>query len=196
MPRPFAEIAIEMLVAVAHEGIMRPEEILARLEMRLRGSKPPGQAIFINGRDPTAELLEQAEAWRGRVARFESRARFCELTDGARFMVWTAAPEDYIACNYVNQPWLDFTGSTLERELGLGWLEHVHPEDCARCRRICERRFVNREPGHMEYRLRRYDGRYLWMVTDAVPMYADDGCFAGYAGSVISLANAAFSQVA
>jgi len=46
-------------------------------------------------------------------------------------MIWMAGTDKL--CNYIDQPWLDFTGRSIEAELGNGWAEMMHPEDFQKC---------------------------------------------------------------
>src|SRR4026207_2526726 len=78
--------------------------------------------------------LREAEQSHLNQERFEkeSEQRFRDVSDTAPVMIWVAGPDK--GCTYVNKPWLDFKGSTLEKELGNGWLEGIHPEDVESCR--------------------------------------------------------------
>ena len=95
-------------------------------------------------------------------------------------MLWTARPD--MSCEQLSRAWLDFTGFSLEQALGDGWARAVHPEDLGRWLDTCVRAFDAREPYEIEYRLRRRDGEYRWIVDRGVPRYSRDGAFAGYAG--------------
>jgi PAS domain S-box-containing protein len=100
-------------------------------------------------------------------------------------MVWTARPD--MSCEYLSREWLEFTGYSAEQALGDGWSRSVHPEDLARWLDICVRAFDAREPFEIEYRLRRRDGEYRWMLDHGVPRYSPDGVFVGFAGACFDI---------
>jgi PAS domain S-box-containing protein len=130
--------------------------------------------IVVGFRDDTQR--REAE----RVVR-ESEARFRLVANAAPVMIWMSGVDKL--CTYFNQPWLKFTGRSLEAELGNGWSEGVHPEDLTRCSETYIHAFDRREPFAMEYRLRRHDGEYRWILDQGVPRFNEGGSFAGYIGS-------------
>ncbi|WP_117193350.1 sensor histidine kinase [Rhizobium terrae] len=109
---------------------------------------------------------------------------FEELADNAPVMIWRAGLDK--ACDFFNRPWLEFTGRTEEEELGSGWAEGVHPDDYDRCLQIYISSFDARLEFSMEYRLRRHDGVYRWILDNGKPFYRN-GAFAGYFGSCIDI---------
>ena len=143
------------------------DELVARL--RLLGE------IFAN-----AVARKQAE----RALR-ESEARFRRLADSAPVMVWLAGPDG--RRTYVNPRWLDLTGRQLDDELGAGWLAAVHPDDREPTRSLVEDALAGRRPFTTEYRLRRGDGEYRWVLDHGAPRSGDDGEFDGYVGSAIDV---------
>lgn len=100
-------------------------------------------------------------------------------------MAWHARPD--MSCESVNRAWLDFTGYTVEEALGQGWTRCVHPEDLARWLDTCVRAFDERKPFDIEYRLRRHDGVYRWVLERAAPRFSGEGAFLGYAGGGVDI---------
>jgi len=95
--------------------------------------------------------------------------------------IWRAGRDS--KCNYFNRAWLDFTGRTLEQELGDGWADGVHPDDRERCLSTYLSAFNRHEVFTMEYRLRHRDGSYHWLFDHGAPFTDLDGEFAGYMGA-------------
>jgi two-component system sensor kinase FixL len=101
-------------------------------------------------------------------------------------MIWMSGTDKL--CTFFNKGWLDFTGRTLEQELGNGWAEGVHREDFARCLETYTNAFNARQEFTMEYRLRRFDGEYCWVLDHGVPRSEANGKFLGYIGCAIDIA--------
>jgi len=102
------------------------------------------------------------------------------LANGGASLIWTANLDKL--CDYFNEPWLRFTGRTLEEELGNGWAEGVHPDDFDRCLEIYVTNFEQRKAFSMEYRIRHADGDYRWILDEGNPRYDEQGKFIGYIG--------------
>ncbi len=115
----------------------------------------------------------------------ESEQRFRSVANTAPVMIWMSGLDKL--CDYFNQPWLDFTGRPLETEVGNGWAEGVHPEDLEMCLETYTASFDRREPFQIEYRLRRHDGEFRWILDRGVPRFNTDGSFAGYIGSCVDV---------
>ena len=115
----------------------------------------------------------------------ESEARFQVMADTAPVLIWMTGTDGL--CNYFNKPWLEFTGRRMEQEVGTGWTEGVHPEDVQGCFDGFLPAFHARKPFRMEYRLKRADGEYRWVIESGIPRYTGDGEFAGFIGSNIDI---------
>ncbi len=111
----------------------------------------------------------------------ESEERFRVMADTAPVLLWVADTEGM--CTWFNRPWLTFTGRPIADQLGYGWCDNLHPDDLQAIRRSFHTAYANREPTEMEYRLKRADGEYRWVLDHGVPRFAPDGEFVGYIGS-------------
>jgi len=105
--------------------------------------------------------------------------------DDAPAMLWAARPD--MACEAVSRGWLEFTGCSREQALGDGWSRGVHPEDLARWLDACVRAFDARTGFELEYRMRRRDGQYRWMLDRGRPRYSREGAFLGFVGACIDI---------
>ncbi|HET6325160.1 MAG TPA: PAS domain S-box protein [Planctomycetaceae bacterium] len=130
-------------------------------------------------------LVLLANRKRANIALRESEERFRLMADTAPVMIWMSGTDK--ACTYFNKPWLDFTGRALPLSLGDGWAADVHPEDLKSCLEAYSQAFDDRESFRMQYRLRRHDGEYRWIVDIGVPRIDSDGKFEGYIGSCIDI---------
>jgi len=115
----------------------------------------------------------------------EGEERFRRVAHSAPILLWMAGADKLTS--FVNQSWLNFTGRSLEQELGDGWMTGLHPDDVKRCMDTFEEAVAAQEPFQIEYRLRRYDGTYRWMLDTGVPRYTADNEYAGHIGSAIDL---------
>ena len=115
----------------------------------------------------------------------ESEERFRNMADTAPVMIWVSGADKFRT--YVNQQWLKFTGRGIEDELDTGWLRNVHPEDLERCLETRNAAFQLHEAFRVEYRLRRKDGEFRWMLDSGTPRFVSDRTFLGFIGSCIDI---------
>jgi len=115
----------------------------------------------------------------------ESETRFRDLADAAPLLVWLAGPDG--RCTYFNRAWLAFTGRRLDEEVGDGWSDSVHPDDRAAVLGAYRAAVTGRRPVTLEYRLRRADGEYRWVIDTGVPRLTAAGGFTGFIGSVLDI---------
>ena len=130
----------------------------------------------------TARPAKLAPSSRGR--RSIGAAQYRRIADHAPVMVWAAAPDR--RCTYFHRRWVEFTGRPAEEHLGDGWLDCVHAEDRDRCLAAYARAFSAVQPFEIEYRLRRADGEYRWVLARGVPLVEDEA-FEGFVGSCLDV---------
>lgn len=182
-----------------------PDE--ARLVAALDGSFSTSPPPFFGARDPSrghdhewfvlplvndgrvglAVLTARSRVVRGNIRdqMAETDQRFVAMANSSPVLLWMAGRDGL--CNFFNETWLQFSGRSIEEEYGVGWTEGVHPEDFEHCMSTYMGAFCDREPFEMEYRLRRHDGEYRWILDRGVPRSAPSGGFAGFIGSCIDI---------
>src|SRR5262249_50006026 len=175
------DVRVKGLAAGAVDYITKPfqrEELLARVRTHLELGRLRDE-LERQVSDRTAELRKTVD----RLS--ESEQRFRNMADTAPVMIWVSGTDKL--CTFFNKTWLSFTGRTLEEEQGNGWTKAMHPDDLDRCLRIYTSSFEARQEFQMEYRLRRTDGEFRWMLDNGAPRFAPSGAFAGYIGSAIDI---------
>ena len=141
--------------------------------------------VVRSGENVLSVVRDVTDSKRAEEALRQSEARFRNMADTAPVMIWVAGTDRL--CKYFNKPWLEFTGRTMEDEVDNGWVQNVHPDDYAHCCESYSLAFDRREPFKMEYRLRRADGKYRWVLNSGTPRLSSNGGFVGLIGSCIDI---------
>ena len=115
----------------------------------------------------------------------ESEERFRRIADSAPVTIWITDGDD--KCTYINQTWLEYTGSDLEDCLNDGWLKYIHPEDQRRAMQKFLDASEEREAFELEYMVQGKDGTYGWFLNRAHPRFDKDGNFDGFVGVNINI---------
>ena len=161
----------------------------------LRMEKPDGTQFWaclefvLNTRDgsPACRVVisDINDRKKAEIALAESELHFRNLADCGQALIWTSGKDKL--CDYFNEPWLAFTGRTLDQELGNGWVEGVHADDLDRCIDTYVTAFDRQEPFSMEYRLRHAGGEYRWLLDQGTPRFNSQGAFIGYIGHCLDI---------
>lgn len=127
----------------------------------------------------------RTERIRNELALKESESRFRTMANAAPVHIWTADKDK--SATWFNQTALTYTGQSLEQAKGQGWIETMHPDDVQRSYERFVHHFDRREPFSIEFRLKRHDGKYRWVLDSGSPRFDEEGNFAGYIGSAIDI---------
>jgi PAS domain S-box-containing protein len=124
--------------------------------------------------------------WRGQQARShrEREAWFYAIANDTPAYLWMASADQ--ENSFINRPLREFLGSG-HRPLPKAWNDYVHPEDADRVRAQFVHGLADRSGYTHEFRIRRSDGEYRSVVSEAVPRYSPEGVFLGLAGSLLDV---------
>jgi len=128
-----------------------------------------------------------ADRKRAEARAAETERRFREVADVAPLFIWTSGTDRKRRHTWVNSRWGEFRGQPMEDELGSGWTRGVHADDLAECLSRYSTAFDHRSAFTAEYRLRRFDGEYRWVLDSGTPMHDEHGRFVGFIGSAIDI---------
>jgi PAS domain S-box-containing protein len=163
-------------------------------EGELRHSAKDGREVIVSARhqiirgdDGIARVLETNRDITGRKRAEEalraSEERFRSLAYATSHVIWIINPEGYVTEDYNNPSWRDFTGQTAEQILRRGWFDAIHPDDRARIGEIWQQAVDTKTIYNAEYRLRRRDGRYRWMIAWGTAVLNRDGKVTEWVGT-------------
>ena len=144
-------------------------------------------------RDTVCQLRQEvAEHRRTEQALRESEERFRSMADTVPVMIVTSDADGQ--ATFFNNVWLDFTGRSSQEELGMGWIDNVHPDDLEACREGIAASFEQRKRCLLKYRLRRRDGEYRSFLCNGIPRFRPEGAFLGYIVSLVDITDMERSQ--
>lgn len=158
-PKELRPAQIEALQALSRQAI-------AQLELRLK----------------VASLEQKTqEAQRSEALSRESEARFRVIADSTTVLI--RIEDDHQQSVFFNQAWLDFTGQSLEQARQTNWQANIHPDDFDLWLRTYSTAFQAKASYNVEFRLKRTDGLYRWLIETGAPRFLPNGSFTGYTGS-------------
>jgi two-component system sensor histidine kinase/response regulator len=162
-------------------------------ELRSVGQKKDFQSrVHVEGTDEISvvartvnDLLDQITASQKDIRLSEEKFRL--LADSVPVLIWMSDASRNAV--YLNKQWLNFTGRELEKELGYGWTEHIHPDDWKKFIDRYNDVYEQQKDFMVEYRLKRFDGRYRWLSCAAVARFDLNNKFIGFIGSCFDISD-------
>ena len=111
----------------------------------------------------------------------ENQIRFENMANTAPVMIWIADVDGLFS--FLNKVWLDFTGNEMGADLGMNWLKNVHPEDLEKLLGQYQDAFSSKNQFSCEFRFKRKDDIYRWIMINGTPRFSRTGIFMGFIGS-------------
>ena len=145
------------------------------------------QALLITGL-----LWQRARKRKSEASLRESEKRFRVMANTTPSLVWMCDQDGKVT--YLNDRRINFTGRNPEAGFDDAWRTFIHPDDRRNVATANARALAQREGYSREYRLRRRDGAYRWMLDVAAPRIDGDGQFAGFIGSAIDITDQKLAQ--
>ncbi len=129
--------------------------------------------------------LAQEQTASALVQMSESEERFRSMANSVPALIWIS--DQTPQRSFFNKTWLEFTGRSLREELGDGWMENIYPADRQRYLQVYLGGFATRKPFEVEYKLRRHDGEFRWVLARGSPRFTSTGTFAGFSGLCLDI---------
>jgi len=190
----------ELLSTTVAGGVTALHEQLKRehhWEGELRHLRKDGRELIVDTRmtlvtDEGGAFIVAAsrditERVRAESAVRDSERRFREIAEWLPQLVWTCEADGW--CDFLSQRWIDYTGSTLAREVGYGWLNQIHPDDQQRLMTAWKASVDTGTEFRIEFRIRRHDGAFRWFDTRALPLRDEKGQIVKWFGSNTDIEN-------
>lgn len=150
--------------------------------------------IFLQALLIVALLWQRSNKRNAEAVLRESEKRFRVMANTTPSLVWMSDKDGNII--YVNDSRLEFTGHDPKTGLEDTWTAFVYLDDLPSVLAQNAKALEKRERFSKEYRLRRRDGVYRWMLDVAAPRINGDGKFAGFIGSASDITDQKMAQEA
>ncbi len=169
------ETGLSYRTTVNQQGVIRVVAFRASLAL----IQAAGRTVFL------LCLEDETEREQAKTALRESQSLFESVANSSPAMIWLTGPDKRLS--WFNDRFLTFVGLSLEELRTAGLQAVVHPEDLLRCARTYLAAWEARHPFRMEYRLRRHDAEYQWVIDEGHPRHDSTGAFVGYIGSCLDI---------
>ena len=115
----------------------------------------------------------------------ESQLRFENIANSAPVMIWITDVNGLFI--FVNNIWNEFTTRSIGEELGLNWIQDVHPDDMNYLISVYQKSIEERISFQHQFRFKRKDNVYRWIMMNGIPRFNDVNIFLGFIGTCIDI---------
>lgn len=188
-PEDFEFVQTEVLPKVMSEGRwagqmrvrhLQTGEVFTVYNNCIRIDDSEGKPIAVG-----AVMRDMRPEMASKQALEDSEQLLRNITTAAPTGLWMTNEKGEIT--YVNQTWLDWSGSSYDREVGYGWLASLLPEDREKTIEKFFKALSKHSVYETEFRINHADGTIHWCVVTGRPQYRNDGSFAGYIGACVDI---------
>ena len=117
----------------------------------------------------------------------QAQQEFVRLSEASPAMLWMANRNGL--WSFASKTWLEFRGRSLDLELGSGWSEGIHPDDCSQSLRAYGAAVKASRDFRLQYRIRNKGGTYLHVENSGMRWFSS-GEMGGYVGRILVLSPA------
>lgn len=182
-PQILSRVLEEDLEIIEKANIIALETSIYKYEVRITKSdnsiawiRVHGKIFFDELKSPVKMLgtvMDITDEKNRQEILMKSEEKFRVLADSMPQFVWTSDAMGNV--DYFNQSLYDFTGISKDEVDKNGWLQFIHPDDReANVNRWMES-IKTGEEYLFENRFRRYDGKYRWQLSRAIPQKDAEG---------------------
>jgi PAS domain S-box-containing protein len=115
----------------------------------------------------------------------KNETHFHNMANTLPALIWVSDAHGFLT--FLNQPWADLTGRTMEELQGRGWVESIHPGDRQRWQEMFCAAVQARRSFAIEYRVQCFEGEYHWLLDHGVPRMSRTGSYLGHIGSCLDI---------
>lgn len=115
----------------------------------------------------------------------ESEARLKTFAETLPQMAWRTEPNGW--ATYFNMNWPKKTGTSMEENMGEGWVKVIHPDDLPMTLEQWHSALEGKSEYNTEYRVKMADGSYRWHIARAVPIKNDAGNIVEWIGTTTDI---------
>lgn len=190
---PFMDGARDMETFIEATEVLKKTFLLPFIENiavleKAESSRHFSQRLVVGSKtanELVAELIHGLEKSRRYEGRSRPNPQLIATADQTPVMIWECDGDGKFI--FFNQAWLGFKGKTFRSELRTERNDDIHTDDKVIYQEAFYSAVKNRHCYKVEYRIKRSDNQYAWLLESASPHYSLSGEFLGLIGTAVDI---------